>query len=73
METDAAFFILRSDAARFQIRSHGFLVEVVDSDRDVVYLTCRLAWPEDQKISLSLVFWFFFFFFLTFWLLAYLS
>src|SRR5579872_5313049 len=49
METDTALFILRSDAPRLQIRGHGFLVEVFDSDGDVVYLARRLAGAEDQE------------------------
>src|ERR1700719_3124546 len=49
METVPAFFVDRSDSPRLEIRCHGVLVEVVDSDGDVVYFARRLSWAEDQK------------------------
>jgi hypothetical protein len=50
VETDTTFFVLWSDSLRLQIRGHGFLAEVFDSDGDMVDLAPRLTWPQDQKV-----------------------
>src|SRR5258705_12566380 len=52
METDSALLRppLRSGSPRLEIRRHGFQVEVVDSNGDVVYFTCGLALTKDQKL-----------------------
>ena len=50
METEAAALLVnRSNSARFEIRGHGLLFEVVDSDREVINFAGRLAFPEDEK------------------------
>ena len=49
METDAAFFVHLSNSPRLKIRCHGGLVEVVDSDREMIYFAWRLTRPQDQE------------------------
>src|SRR6266853_797751 len=49
VETEtASLFVDRSCPPRLEIRSHGVLVEVVDSDCDMVYFAWRLTWSQDQ-------------------------
>src|SRR5437867_7085481 len=51
METEvASLFINRSSSSRFEIRSHGVLVEVVDSDREMVHFARWITWPQDEKV-----------------------
>jgi hypothetical protein len=40
----------RSDSPRLEIRSHGILVEVVDSDPEMIYLARRIFCPQNQKV-----------------------
>jgi hypothetical protein len=50
VETEAASMLVnRSGSPRLEIRNDGVLVEVVDSDCEMVYFAWRLTWPQDQK------------------------
>src|SRR2546422_10657836 len=51
METEVASLLVnRSGSPRLQIRGHGVLVEVVDSDREMIYFALRITWPQNQKV-----------------------
>src|SRR6267143_3109619 len=51
VETEAASLLVdRSDSPSLEIRGHGFLLEVVDSDRDMVHFGWRITWAQDQKV-----------------------
>jgi hypothetical protein len=50
VETEAASLLVNwSGSPRLEIRNDGVLVEVVDSDCEMVYFAWRLTWPQDQK------------------------
>ena len=51
METEAASLLVnRSDAPRFEIGCHGFLLEVVYSDREMIHFGGRFTFAQDQKV-----------------------
>src|SRR5215510_11383002 len=51
METGAASLLVnRSDPPRFEIRCHGFLLEVVDSDREMIHFGGWFTFAQDQKV-----------------------
>src|SRR5262245_21385535 len=51
MKTVAASLLInRSGSSRLEIGSHGFLVEVVDSDREMVHFGCGLTLAQHQKV-----------------------
>ena len=51
METEVASLLVnRSGSPRLQIRGHGVLGEVVDSDREMIYFALRITWPQNQKV-----------------------
>src|SRR5215470_16161586 len=51
METEATSLLInRSDSSRFKIGGHGFLLKVVDSDREMIHLGCGLPLAQDQKV-----------------------
>ena len=51
MKTEAASLLVnRSGPPRLEIRSHGVLVEVVDSDGEMVHFGRRCTRPQDQKV-----------------------
>src|SRR5262245_30521215 len=51
MKTEApSLLINRSDSSRLEIGSHGFLLEVVDSDREMIDFGCRLTLAQDQEV-----------------------
>src|SRR5207245_11349293 len=51
METEVPSLLFnRSGSPRLQIRGHGVLVEVVDSDREMIYFALRITWPQNQKV-----------------------
>jgi hypothetical protein len=50
METEATTLLVnRSGSPRFEIRGHGVLIEVVDSDCKMVYFAWGITWSQDQK------------------------
>src|SRR5439155_4894320 len=51
VETEAATLLVdRSHFPRLEIGSHGFLLEVVDSDREMIHFGCRLTLAQDQEV-----------------------
>ena len=51
METEAASLLInRSGSSRLEIRAYGILVEVIDTDREMVHLSRRLTLAQDQKV-----------------------
>src|SRR6266850_6141364 len=51
MKTEAASLLVnRSGPPRLEIRSHRVLLEVVDSDREMVHFGRRSTRPQDQKV-----------------------
>src|SRR5216684_3842294 len=50
METGASFFVFWSDTPRLEIRSHGFLLEVVHANRNMVHFRRRITRPQDEKV-----------------------
>src|SRR2546426_3393668 len=51
METESASLLInRSGSPRLEIHGHGVLVEIVDSDREMIHFGGWFTWPQDQKV-----------------------